>query len=389
MLIGIIGAPNKGKSTLFSAMTLHDAQIANYPFTTIDPNKGVAYATVQCAEKSLGVHCHARNSMCVNGVRMLPVNVIDVAGLVEDAHEGKGMGNQFLGDIAAADALIIVVDATGRTDAAGNPCDSCDPAEDVAMVKNELVEWVAGIISSHMHAITHSKDGLEALEGVLTGLKLGRDDIAAAAAKHTLPLDRIEWNDDAVHRFAEELLFSTKRFVIVANKYDGPNAEKNFAALKEELGEKAEWASAAIELALRKAAQQGVISYVPGAHEFSVVGNDVSSEQRKALDYMAAFIKGRGTNVQNIVNRTVFELLDSIVVYPVEDENKYTDHFGNVLPDAVLMKRGSTAHDLAAAIHTDIAKGMLYAIDARTKMRLAKNYALKDGDVIKIVSAAR
>ena len=388
-MIGIIGAPNKGKSTLFSAMTLHDAQIANYPFTTIDPNKGVAYATTECAEKSLGVKCHARNSMCVEGVRMVPINVIDVAGLVEDAHEGRGMGNQFLGDIAAADALIIVVDATGKTDAAGNPCDACNPAEDVAMVKNELVEWVAGIITSHMHSITHSPSGLDALEGVLAGLKLGRADIEAAAAKHTLPLDKIEWNDDAVHVFAEELLFSTKRFIVVANKYDGQGAEKNFAALKGSLGDKVEWASAAIELALRKAAQQGLISYTPGAAGFSIIRNDISDEQRKALDYMAAFIKGRGTNVQNIVNRTVFELLDSIVVYPVEDENKYTDHFGNVLPDAVLVKRGSTAHDLAAAIHTDIAKNMLYAIDARTKMRLAKNYVLKDGDVIKIVSAAR
>ncbi len=389
MLIGIIGAPNKGKSTLFAALTMHDVPIANYPFTTIDPNKGVAYATVTCAEKSLGVHCHARNSMCVNGVRMLPVNVIDVAGLVEDAHAGRGMGNQFLGDIAAADALLIVVDVTGRTDAAGNPCDSCDPADDVAMVKNELVEWVAGIISDHMHAITHSQNGLDALEGVLTGLKLKRADIEAAAAKHTLPLDKIEWNDDAVHAFAEELLFSTKRFVVVANKYDGAGAEKNFAALREAMGDRVEGASAALELALRKAAQQGVISYLPGAEEFTVIRKDVSQEQRKALDYMAAFIKGRGTNVQKIVNRTVFELLDSIVVYPVEDENKLTDHFGNVLPDAVLMRRGSTAQDLAASINTDIAKGMLYEIDARTKMRLGKTYTLKDGDVIKIVSAAK
>ena len=389
MLVGIIGAPNKGKSTLFSALTLHDAAIANYPFTTLDPNKGVAYATAPCPETELGLHCKARNSLCSNGVRMLPINIIDVAGLVEGAHEGRGMGNQFLNDLSAADAFLIVVDASGKTDGSGNPCDSCNPVDDVVMVKDELIEWVAGIISSHMRVITHSANGLEALEGVLSGLKLRRDDIERAAAKRSLPLDRIEWNEDGIRAFSEELFFSTKRVMVVANKYDEPGAERNFAELKKGVGEEVEWTSAAIELALRKAEHQGIISYEPGAREFKVLKEDILQEQRHALDYMASFIKRNGTNVQNVINKAVFELLDCIVVYPVEDEHKYTDHFGNVLPDAILVRRGSTAQDLAAAIHTDLAQGMLYAIDARSKMRLAKNYVLKNNDIIKIVSAAK
>ena len=389
MLIGIIGAPNKGKSTLFSAITLHDVAIANYPFTTVDPNKGVAYATAPCPETELGLHCRARNSMCINGVRMLPINIVDVAGLVEGAHEGRGMGNQFLNDLSTADAFLIVVDASGKTSSSGNPCDSCNPIDDVTMVKDELIEWVAGIISSHMRVITHSANGLEALENVLSGLKLRRGDIERAAAKRSLPLDKIEWDEDGIRAFSEELLFSTKRVMVVANKYDEPGAERNFAELKKNLGEDVEWASAAIELALRKAAHQGVIAYEPGATEFKLLKPDVSQEQRRALDYMAGFIKPGGTNVQNIINKAVFGLLDCIVVYPVEDEHKYTDHFGNVLPDAILVRRGSTAQDLAAAIHTDLAQGMLYAIDARTKMRLAKNYVLKNNDIIKIVSTAK
>ena len=86
------------------------------------------------------------------------------------------------------------------------------------------------------------------------------------------------------------------------------------------------------------------------------------------------------------MNRAVFDLLDYIAVFPVEDENKWTDKNGAVLPDAYLMKRGSTTRDLAYQVHSDIGDSFLFAIDARTKRRLGEKHELKDGDVIKIAS---
>ena len=169
MLIGIIGAPNKGKSTLFSALTMHDVAIADYPFTTIDPNKGIAYATDKCPHRELGVQCKARNSLCIDGIRQIPVNVMDVAGLVEGAHLGKGMGNKFLNDLAAADALIILCDASGKTDAAGNAATGHNPMEDVEMVQGELVEWLSDIVKRHMKAMSRNPDGVTALGETLTG----------------------------------------------------------------------------------------------------------------------------------------------------------------------------------------------------------------------------
>jgi hypothetical protein len=390
MLIGIIGAPNKGKSTLFSAMTMNDVAIADYPFTTITPNVGITYATTKCAHVELGVKCNARNSLCVNGTRMIPVNVIDVAGLVEGAHEGKGMGNQFLNDLAAADAFILVVDASGKTDPAGNKSTGSNPVDDVIMVKSELVQWLAGIIKKHWNTISKRKDGSEALYEVFAGFKATKEDIESAANTAGLSTNRPEWNDEGIERFSEELLNETKPILIAANKSDVHGAEENIALLEKEFGkEDVVPCSAAMELALRKAAKMHLIDYTPGAREFKWLDENESPERKEALEYMQVFLKEKGTNVQEIINRCVFDLLKNIAVYPVEDENKYSDHFGNILPDCILVHEGATAHDLAAKIHTEIADKMLYAIDPKTKKRLAKEHVLHNNDVLKIVSAAK
>jgi ribosome-binding ATPase YchF (GTP1/OBG family) len=326
----------------------------------------------------------------VNGTRKIPVNIVDVAGLVEGAHQGKGMGNQFLSDLAAADALMLVVDASGKTDSAGNPCESCDASEDVKMVKGELAEWVCGIIKKHLAQISKRTDGINALAEILTGLKVSRDEIKFAMESNSLSEFKISWSDQEMRSFADKLLEISKPMLIVANKCDVKGAEGQVSMLKSSLGDKnVIEVSAAIELAIRKAEQRRIIEYNPESHAIKIIDSNITKEQNDALQYMQSFIKTRGANAQEVVNRAVFELLGNIVVYPVEDENKYTDHFGNVLPDAILMKAGSTALDLAATIHTDIAKNMLYAVDARSKRRLAKDYVLKNNDVVRIVSAAK
>ena len=146
MRIGLVGKPNVGKSTSFSALTETPVEIANYPFTTIDPNVGVAWLPLRepCACLELrerreqegrmenkregdprkGSICIPNSGSCTGYNRLVPVTMIDVAGLVPGAHKGKGRGNQFLSDLARCDALIQVIDASGSTDIEGNPVGS-------------------------------------------------------------------------------------------------------------------------------------------------------------------------------------------------------------------------------------------------------------------------
>ncbi|MDE1855342.1 MAG: redox-regulated ATPase YchF [Candidatus Micrarchaeota archaeon] len=389
MLIGIIGAPNKGKSTIFSALTMANAEIADYPFTTIKPNFGVAYATRECVEKELGVKCKPRNGLCINGTREIPVNITDVAGLVPDAHLGRGMGNQFLSDLASASAFIQVVDLSGRTDIHGNPSEGCDPAEEVAAIRKEVALWLAGIISKHRSALSKRADGNAALVELLSGFNLTEEQVNRAAEKSSLSTSQITWDEEETYKFSDSLLAISKPTVVAANKLDASGAGALESLKKKLAGYTVIGCSGAIELALRKAAAVGVIDYVPGANGF-VVKKDVGEDQKRALDYMADFIsRNNGTGVQSIINSVVFEVLGEIVVYPVEDESKYTDHFGSVLPDALLVRKGTSAMEMAGLIHTELAKNMLYAIDVKKKLRIAKDHKLEDNDVIKIVSAAK
>ncbi|MCL4362892.1 YchF-related putative GTPase [Candidatus Marsarchaeota archaeon] len=389
MLIGLIGAPNKGKSTLFSAMTMNEVGIANYPFTTIDPNLGVAYANMECAEKRIGIKCNPRNSTCTDGIRHIPINVVDVAGLVDDASSGKGMGNQFLNDAVAADALLVVVDISGKTDKSGNPCEDCDPSEDIAMVKREMAKWLFGILKKHMPAMYKCEDSMAVLADIFNGIHVDMSIVEDVIGMLSLPKTRINWRDAEITAFSSAIIEKAKPLLVVANKSDAPNADKNLEALGKKYTGKIIPTSAAVELALRKAAQKGIITYSPGARSFRILDGAIDAQQKSALSYMGSFISSKGTNVQEAVDYAAFSMLGNIVVYPVEDENKYTDHFGNILPDAILIKKGSTAMDLARMIHTDIAKNMLYAVDAITKRRLAKDYVLQSNDIIKIVSAIK
>ncbi len=389
MLIGLVGVPNKGKSTLFSALTMNEVAIADYPFTTIKPNLGVAYATKKCVHQELGVKCTPRIGLCVNGTRMFPINLIDIAGLVEGAHEGKGMGNQFLSDLVSADVLIQVVDLSGQTDVSGNAATSSDPAEDVIMVRDELREWLAGIIMKHMSTLQKRKDADQALCELLTGFRVTIEQIRKSADANYLTMSNINWNEEYAKKFATSLLKLNKPMIVAANKFDKSSNAKLDELKKKLDGILVVGCSAAIELALRKAVKGGMIDYVPGAKSFSYKGNP-TKEQKSALDYMLKYIEANnGTGVQELIDTAVFKLFDNIVVYPVEDENKYTDHFGNILPDAILISEGANAMDLAEKIHSELAKKMMYGIDAKKKIRIGKDYKLADNDVIKVVSAAK
>ncbi|MDY5678582.1 MAG: redox-regulated ATPase YchF [Candidatus Methanomethylophilaceae archaeon] len=393
MQIGIVGKPNVGKSTFFGAATMAPVEIANYPFTTIEPNKGVAYVRTPCPCRQLGVTCTPHNSLCVDGTRMVPVELLDVAGLVPDAWQGKGLGNKFLDDLRQADALINVVDVSGSTDIEGNPGTpgSHDPAEDILFLRKEIECWMREIIKNGFSKIARqarmqgSKPEL-ILHERLAGLNVTEAQIKEALRVVPLPEDPTKWDDDILLQLCCEIRKNAKPMIAAMNKAD--IAPEGNIERVESVNDMCVVTMAETELALKKAAAGGLIEYTPGDPGFRIKdGVKVSDGQKKALDYMAENMKKYGgTGIQKCIEDAAFKMLDLITVYPVEDENKFTDHFGRVLPDAFLVPRGSTAKDLAYRIHSDLGDKFIRAVNARTKRTVGADYELQDGDVIRIVA---
>ena len=383
MLIGICGKTNTGKTTFFSAATLVDAEIADRPFATIDPNKGIGYVRTKCPCSELGVKCSPKNSKCVNGIRMIPINIIDIAGLVPGAHEGRGLGNKFLDDIRTADGTIQVIDVSGKTDQDGNPCENYDPANEIRFLEEEFTEWIVGIMKRNWGKIK-GRD-IDEVAKVLSGLKVPESVVREVAEEANLETERINWSDEKIRSF---VLGIRKRFpiVIAANKIDLEGADENYRRLLREFPDKKIIPTYADgELALRRAAKNGIVRYEPGDEDFEIL--NANSEQEKALEKIRSVMKKYGgTGVQKAIDELVFGEMKMIVVYPVADETHFTDGSGNVLPDAILVPKGTTAIQLAELIHEEIAKNFITAIDARTKMKIGRDHILKNGDVIKIVS---
>ncbi len=395
MQLGIVGKPNVGKSTFFNAATKAHAEVANYPFTTIEANRGVMYIRKPCPCRDAHVTCTPHNSRCIDGIRFVPIEAIDVAGLVPDAHKGKGLGNKFLDDLRQAHALIHIVDASGSTDAEGNPCElgAHDPLLDVEFLEKEINYWLFGIIKKSWEIIARkceleNKKIEKMLSEQLTGLGIREEHVTGAIRKINLDSTKpSHWKDDQIFKLTHYMRAISKPIIIAFNKCD--KAPEDLMEKRKELTQYIVIpCSAESELALSNAAEKGIISYTPGSNDFTVLKQEgLSEKQLKALEYIRTHVlqKYGSTGVQRCVDEAV-RMLDLIVVYPVQDEHHLTDKEGRVLPDAHLIPRGSTAKDLAYKVHTDLGDHFIRGIDARTHRIIGADHQLKDGDIISIIA---
>lgn len=398
-LLGVVGKPNTGKSTFFSAATLALAEIANYPFTTIKPNRGVGYVRTRCVHTEFKVNDNPKNSMCIDGVRLIPVELIDVAGLVPGACEGRGLGNQFLDEICRADALIHVVDASGGTDSEGRICKlgEHDPVEDVRFLEREITMWIASILKKNWAKLTRaseaeSRDLIVLLEERVSGLGIRRSQISEAARKTGLNVEKATaWSEEDFIAFVDALRRISKPMLIVANKVDLPTAGPNLERLRK-LDYTVVPCCAEAELALRRAAEHQLIQYKPGDNNFKIMQPEkLSQSQIRALETIREKILSLqgSTGVQEALNLAYFKLLKMVAVYSVEDAEHLSDHNGRVLPDVYLVPYGITARQFAYLIHSDLGESFIYAINARDKKRIGEDAVLEDQDVISVVSARR
>ena len=391
--IAVTGKPNVGKSSFFNSATSSKVEMANYPFTTIDANKAIAHVKCKCPCKELNVTCNPRTSLCVDGTRFIPIELIDVAGLVPGAHEGKGLGNKFLDDLTQARVFLHVIDASGSTDEEGNPVGlgEHDPLEDIDFLENEIVMWMYGILNRNWSRLIR-KVGAEHLDiskviyDQLSGTGILLEDIIEAL--RGFEQDYTKWEEEDLIELTRRILRISKPMLIIANKADLPGAAENIERIKEKYDNVIP-TSAESELALVRAADEGLIEYIPGESNFKIIEQDkLNKKQLNALNYIQTNIldKYGSTGIQEALNTAIFDLLNMIVVYPVQDENKYTDQKGNVLPDGILIPKGSNPQELAYIVHTDIGDNFMFAVDAKKKIRIASDAELSDGDVISITT---
>jgi len=401
LIVGIVGKPSSGKSTFLNAACLTNVKVSELPFTTIDANRGVAYVKEKCVCKEMKVNDNPKNSSCINGFRFIPINLLDVAGLVPDAHIGKGLGNKFLNDLVKADVLIHIIDVTGSLDKTGKRVmdgKKSDPYEDVLFLENEINLWFKNIIEREdwtrfqKALASDPRKTAEELFKRLSGVKIKKSQIISS-----LRTTRLEnknpgsWSDDDLLILSRNLREISKPILFAANKIDKQKNSENLNLLKEKCSSPIIPCSALAEHVLRNYDKKEIIDYIPGSNDFQIINKGKLNQKEMELiqKIKESILKPfNGTGVQQILNHAIFNIANQICVYPVTDVNTLSDNKDNILPDVFLVKKGTFLREfIGEKIHTDLAENFMFGIDARTKKRLGENYELKHNDIIKIVTS--
>ncbi len=396
MIVGIVGKPNVGKSAFFRSLTLAEAESGNFPFTTIDANSAIGYVKIDDPAVKFGKHSNPREGYVLKDFRFVPVEIIDVAGLVPGAHEGKGLGNKFLDDLRQADVLIHVIDLSGSTNEKGEPIDfnTYNPREDIKFLEDELNHWFYNIIKRNWENIEKRVRMQDmkieiALAEVLSGLAISENQIIQALQE--LKLDKTNISNE-LYNLATKLREIAKPMVIAANKCDILQEnnlwEEKLKKLKEEfpiytiIPVMAEY-----EWNLRMASKNQIIDYIPGEESFEI--NDESKlndAQKQGLNKIQTTLSNlKSTGVQECLNNAVFDILKYKPLFP-GGCSKLEDSKGNVLPDCFLMPAKTTALQFAFRLHTDFGKKFIRAMNVKTKMPVGKDHVLEFGDIIEIIS---
>jgi hypothetical protein len=391
--IGLVGKPSVGKSSFFNAATMNDVPEGAYPFTTIDPSVGEAYVRVECAAPEFDETCTPDTGFCAEGTRYVPVKLVDVAGLIPGAHEGKGLGNQFLSDLNETDVLVHVVDFSGQTDAEGEPTEGHDPREDIDFLEDELDQWYLSILEKGIERYRTGYHGAEKdieveLAEQMSAFKTNKDELKRYIRRVGVGFDPDDWDEADRLALASEIRRETKPIVVAANKMDTPEAQANYAEITADPDYEhldVVPTSAHAEKALKKAAEAGVVDYNPGDADFDIVG-DVSDEQAAGLEQIRDFVTGfDGTGVQRALETALFDTLGVIAVFPGGAESM-GDEQGRVMRDCFLLPGGATTAEFAHHLHSDIGEGLLHGIDCRSKRQLGGDRVLEHRDVVELVS---
>ncbi|CEJ81891.1 Putative GTP-binding protein [[Torrubiella] hemipterigena] len=375
-LIGLVGKPSAGKSSTMNSLT--DASSKVGAFTTIDPQRAIGYLQIDCAcaRHKLSDRCKPNYGACVEGRRSVPIELLDVAGLVPGAHEGKGLGNKFLDDLRHADALIHVVDASGTVDAEGKETRGYDPSVDIAWLRSEIVAWILGNLmekwgSIRRRHIAVKATATETLQNQFSGYGSTATIVNRTLDRMALKEPLEAWSDETVKQVVNTFVDEKFPTVIALNKIDHPDADKNIAKIAKMQDPKTIVLCSAIsEIFLRKMAKQGYIKYVEGSEfvdtrEDLIEQGDPTGGNLKELDDknknrienlrdMVLYRFG-STGVVQVLSKAA-ELLGLVPVFPVRN----TSTFGSgaaeskfVFRDCVLVKKGSTVADVARKVMGD------------------------------------
>ncbi|CAG99768.1 hypothetical protein KDRO_E04160 [Kluyveromyces lactis] len=390
-LIGIVGKPSSGKSTTLNSLTDASAQVGAFPFTTIEPNRATGYLQVNCACSRVGLQklCKPNYGWCENGLRHIPIMLLDVAGLVPGAHSGRGLGNKFLDDLRHADALIHVVDVSGTTDAEGKNTRGYDPLQDIVWLQDEIRLWIEGNLHKRWGSIVRKHTATKSSAVDTLQQQFGGYGSHAPMIQRALgripglpPLEQWdnEWITEVVKSFMQEK-FPT---VLALNKMDHPDADKNVSKIMLKYPDvKCVLTSAITEVFLRKLKKQGFIRYEEGTEFVDTFEDDDTLKpldekliQRIEVIRDLVLYRFGSTGVVQVLQAAA-STLNLIPVYTVRNIHTFAGGNGeNVFRDCFLVKKGTTVGKVATYIMGDVT---VAAIETVGGIRVSEDDKVDEG----------